>query len=340
MSDNRAMLFDAVDRPFAQLKDQGAAGWSEALAELGFDQLFVPEAEGGFGGDWEDALVVLKQLGRYGIAAPLAETLAGAWVLAGAGQAVQSGPFGLAQGFVGSVEPKADATAIVTGTLQAVSWATHVTEVLVEVEEDGERCVLRVPGSSIQHADRETAAQVEAQASIQLDGVEASVLPLANRAGPFLLGALIRVGAAAGALNHILELSVNHANERVQFGKPIGKFQAIQQNLAVMAGEVAAANCAAAAACRAMRFEDPAFEIAAAKLRVNRAISQATAIAHQTHGAIGVTQEHQLHEATQQLWRWRQDFGNDRYWSRWLGQAFKARGGRALWEDLTARGDR
>lgn len=338
MSDNRAMLFDAVDRPFAHLQEQGAAGWSDELAELGFDQLFVSEADGGFGGDWEDALIILKQLGRYGIAAPLAETLAGAWLLTRAGHAAQIGPFGLAQGFRGSAELKADATAILTGELLSVSWTGQVTQILVEVEKDDQHHVALVPGSEAPAAGSHEPTEVPTD--VALDQIEAVILPGDSCVGPYLLGALIRVGVAAGALNHILELSVTHANDRIQFGKPIGKFQAIQQNLAVLAGEVAAANCAAAAACRAMSHGDASFEIAAAKLRVNRAIAQATAIAHQTHGAIGVTREHQLHKATQQLWRWRQDFGNDRYWARWLGQAFKARGGRGLWEDLTARSDR
>ena len=116
--------------------------------------------------------------------------------------------------------------------------------------------------------------------------------------------------------------------------------QAVQQNLAVLAGEVAAANCAASAACMAMQHGSARFEIAAAKLRVNQAITKATGIAHQTHGAIGITQEHDLHQATQRLWSWQAEFGNERFWARWLGARVKQRGAKAFWRDLTAAGDR
>lgn len=336
MSGNQSLLFDAVDRPFAQFKEQGQSGWSAELAELGFDQLFVAEAKGGFGGDWEDALVVLKQLGRYGIEAPLAETMAVSWVLATSDLDITGGPFSVAQGFQGTALPRDDGVVSLSGELVAVGWSQQVSDVLVEVQAADQQQILLVPNPRL---DSQAVSGHEAVA-LPVDQIDAAVIPAKNCVGPYMLGALVRVGVAAGALNHVLELSVKHANEREQFGKPIGKFQAIQQNLAVLAGEVAAANCAAAAAFRALGHGDAGFEIAAAKLRVNRAITEATAIAHQTHGAIGVTQEHELHKVTQQLWRWRQDFGNNRHWSRWLGRVIQARGGQALWRDLTARGDR
>ena len=78
-------------------------------------------------------------------------------------------------------------------------------------------------------------------------------------------------------------------------------------------------------------------EIAAAKLRANQAIGSATAIAHQVHGAIGFTREYALRGATQRLWSWRSEFGNDRYWSDRLGRAVIERGADAFWDDLTGR---
>ena len=110
-------------------------------------------------------------------------------------------------------------------------------------------------------------------------------------------------------MQRALEMSVNYANERVQFGRVIGKFQAVQQQLALFGEEVAASSCALRAAFDAATAGSAEFEIAAAKLRSNRAIELATATAHQVHAAIGFTWEHPLRVATQRLLSWRSEFG-------------------------------
>jgi alkylation response protein AidB-like acyl-CoA dehydrogenase len=127
----------------------------------------------------------------------------------------------------------------------------------------------------------------------------------------------------------------------VQFGKPIGKFQALQQNLAVFAEEAAAANCAGQAAFAAAdKYDgDAGFETAAAKLRANMAIGIGTSVAHQLHGAIGFTREYHLHPLTRRLWSWRSEFGNDRLWSQRLGEQVVAAGADAFWPKLTERSD-
>ena len=65
----------------------------------------------------------------------------------------------------------------------------------------------------------------------------------------------------------------------------------------------------------------------------------ATAVAHQVHGAIGFTREHDLRHFTQRLLAWRSEFGSDRQWSEALGHAVIERGVDTFWSDLTARGD-
>lgn len=160
--------------------------------------------------------------------------------------------------------------------------------------------------------------------------------------GDQALGAFLRVCQAAGALDAALAMSIEHANTRVQFGKPLAKFQAVQQNLALFATEAAAVNVAGAAAAAALdRFgsEGSLFEIAAAKLRTNMAIGICTPIAHQVHGAIGFTQEYGLHPLTISLMKWRSDYGNDAYWAAVLGDLACANGGAGLWVEMTRRGD-
>ncbi|EHN76869.1 acyl-CoA dehydrogenase, partial [Streptomyces coelicoflavus ZG0656] len=103
----------------------------------------------------------------------------------------------------------------------------------------------------------------------------------------------------AGAHDRVLELTVDHVTTRVQFGRPLAKFQAIQQELAKLAGEVAAASAAADQAADAyVAGGDITFAVAVARARIGEAASKASAIAHQLHGAIGFTREHVLHRYT------------------------------------------
>jgi len=136
-----------------------------------------------------------------------------------------------------------------------------------------------------------------------------------------------------------LAMTVTYVNERVQFGRPLSKFQAVQHQLALLAEEGAAVNCAAKAAALRADADEALFEVAASKLRANRSVDKAASIAHQAHGAIGFTQEHRLHFFTQRLWSWRSEFGNDRYWAQFLGRRVLAAGAENFWPDLTARSD-
>ncbi len=188
----------------------------------------------------------------------------------------------------------------------------------------------------------------DANAVLHIAGMSAPDLPVAD---VILSGlgdvsmphrAAATVSLMAGAMGQALTLSIDHVNTRQQFGRPLGKFQAVQQSLAVMACEVAAVDAAAAAmAARldATGFDADAagFEIAAAKLRANRAVGVVTAIAHQVHGAIGFTEEYDLRRVTIPLMRWRGEHGNDAHLAQTLGRQVAVLGGRGLWESLTAR---
>ena len=147
------------------------------------------------------------------------------------------------------------------------------------------------------------------------------------------------VAQIAGALDAALALSVEHANTRVQFGKPLAKLQAVQQSLAVFASEAAAADVAGQAAAQGLDHGEAGFEIAAAKLRANLAAGAGAAIAHQVHGAIGFTRDHPLHKFTVRLSEWSSTSGNVHYWSTRLGQLVCSAGAARFWPDLTSRSD-
>ena len=113
----------------------------------------------------------------------------------------------------------------------------------------------------------------------------------------------------AGAMERALDTAVTYAGERKQFGRPIGKFQAVQQNLAVLAGQMAAPAPRPMPAIEALSRDDPdrEFLIAIAKTRVGDAATLASEIAHQVHGAIGFTKEYSLQLSTRRLWSWREE---------------------------------
>ena len=141
----------------------------------------------------------------------------------------------------------------------------------------------------------------------------------------------------AGAIESLLQQCVRYSTERRQFGRPIGNFQAIQHNLAVLAGHAAAASIAAERAFAAADSGNLAFHVAAAKIRAGEAAGIAAGLAHAVHGAIGFTYEHSLHFATRRLWSWRAEFGGESHWSAELGRHVTARGADLLWPDLTSR---
>jgi alkylation response protein AidB-like acyl-CoA dehydrogenase len=141
----------------------------------------------------------------------------------------------------------------------------------------------------------------------------------------------------AGALERSLELSVQYAQQRAQFGRKIGQFQAIQQELARFGGETAVAIAAALSAAGVMeRGGDALLAVASAKIRTADAAREGALIAHQVHGAIGVTNEYALHHATLRLWAWREEFGNEAQWAMRLGARTQQHGPDPFWSDLTA----
>jgi alkylation response protein AidB-like acyl-CoA dehydrogenase len=147
------------------------------------------------------------------------------------------------------------------------------------------------------------------------------VLEGAGRAGDLApIGALLHAGLLAGAMKRCFDLTMGYANERVQFGKPIGKFQAIQHQLSVMAEHVAAGRMAAEAAFGAAHGLPALPACAVAKARTSEAAQLVASTAHAVHGAIGVTEEYDLQLFTRRLHEWRVAHGSEAHWHRVLGQ--------------------
>jgi acyl-CoA dehydrogenase len=223
-----------------------------------------------------------------------------------------------------------------TGWVAAVPWGRAASAVLASVEAGGDDPVLLLlPGGKVTPG---ASPAGEPRDRIDYAGVKPVVLGSADLT---LFGAYCRAAQTAGALAAALDLAVAHASSREQFGKPLAKLQAVQQALAVLAEEVAAVTMAVAAAAVALdRGGDRgggAFEMMAAKLRANMAITRGVAIAHQVHGAIGFTRDYPLQALTRRMMGWWSDFGGDR-WAEVLGAVALAEGG-DFWAPLVARGE-
>jgi acyl-CoA dehydrogenase len=346
LAEQRVMLADTLDRLLRDRATTRAAvadRWNKSLwtqlDEMALPQLLVPEEAGGIGGNWEDAEVVARALGEHAVALPVVEAMLARALAARVGLALPDGVVGLATSSVGTLEGDRAGWRF-TGSLHGVPWGRHLDSVVAVIEQDGVArvAVLRVAEAEVRESHNLAG---EPRDKLAFDHADAGVASCDAATARQLVyqGALMRVGQIAGALESVLARTVDFARDRVQFGKPIASFQAVQQQLAVFGSEVAAVGCAARAAFRSASRGDASFEIAAAKLRANLAIDASAAIAHQVHGAIGFTQEFELRHFTQRLWSWRSEFGNDRHWSETLGQAVIARGVDAFWADLTQRGD-
>lgn len=341
MSDLREMFADTSRRFFAdyvtpdllKAAEEDAditATWAQ-VSELGLPGVLLSEDAGGSGGDFLDAGAVIYETGFAAIPAPLAETILVSKLLSDLGWTGEYGPCAIAQESV--LVEKGDPSA----TLHNVSWASQAKWIVACVAQVGGSTEILVWDRADVEIESFTSLAAEPKENLRVELVAAKqrlALPNDN-AGNLLrgLGALARCGQMAGALSKVLDLCVLYANDRVQFGKPIGKFQAVQQNLARLACEAAAAGRAADAAFESFDLNgyDNLADVAAAKIRIGEAARIATEVAHAVHGAIGITYEHQLHFFTRRLWTWRAEFGSESWWSERLGEAAFQAGPDGLW---------
>jgi len=321
-------------------RDDGwkAALW-QALADNGLTLAWVPEEQGGAGAELADGFAVLGVAGRYAVAVPLAETLLAGWLLTRAGLKSPEGAMSVAPARPGdTITLNADGT--LSGRARAVPFAKEAQHLAVLAGPS----VALVETKACRLSDGTNLAS-EASNTVTFD----RVIPLAvapargiDQTALMLMGCVVRSVQTAGALEAILDMTVRYANERVAFERPIAKFQAVQHNLARLAGEVAAAMTAAHSAADAIArndtFDDAIFlEATSAKIRSAEAAQEVAAIAHQVHGAIGFTSEHILHRYTLRMLAWRDDFGNESHWAAALGNRIAARGAEDFWPLVAAR---
>ena len=286
------------------------------LEASGFADTLVPESAGGAGLRLADAFALFVVEGRHALPLPMAQTMLVRALLARDGMASPPGSIAIA------AQARVDRDGAIS--CAATPYGLVADSVVVALP-DGWRVL---PAAA---AER-TASGVHASLRADLrwralpSGAIAGRSPVAwPEAGAALTAALL-----AGALARVLELTVAFANDRVQFGKSIGKFQAIQHQLAVMAEHVVASHMAAEIGCAGAGPLPAPLRAALAKARTSEAAALAAPMAHAVHGAIGITAELDLHLYTRRLHEGRADYGAEAHWNRVVGRALLDSGAGAL----------
>jgi len=349
MSELRNILTDSVNGLFGdrvtrelltRFDETGDDGgiWAEVEAQ-GLTRPLVSEENGGVGGEWRDAHVLLTAGGFHSAPIPLGETILASWLAEKAGLEVPESAATIIDGSDGSLTVAGEGgSATLSGAAVRVPWASKAETALVVAMHDAGPMVGLVRLSDARDITASQNMAREPRDDVHFDGAPVRVAHLPNDLPADVIlqfGAMVRAAQIAGAMDKVLTQTVQYANERTQFGKPLGKFQAIQQEMSRMAGEAAASGVIAEAPFAALDAgQNPEWQIAAAKARASEAAGVGASVGHQTHGAIGFTYEHSLHFATRRLWSWRSEFGGARFWARKLGTRAVERGVGNFWPDI------
>lgn len=321
-------LFTAGDdHRIGDVIELDTALWT-TLTELGLDRLTGSEDTGGSGAGWTEAALLLGAAGGAAAAVPVAENdLLAGWLL-------EQAKLDITPGIRTAAVLAAD------GTARHVPWARYTDSVVVLWERDGAWQVADVARDDLEITEAVNLAS-EPRDHIRVDVTSLSGTNVsASTAEEFRYrGALVRALAGVGAMDRILALTVEHTTARVQFGRPLGKFQAVQTLVADLASETALAQAATDAAVDAVvlnGFDAPAtrFAIAAAASCAGHAAATVARNAHQALGAIGFTMEHELHRHANRILSWRSEFGTLASWDAELLETAKNSGD--VWALLTA----
>lgn len=339
MSESTELLLQTAHRIFTDLstvecvnaleQGQWAQRLWDALDENGLTHALLPVDSGGSELGLADGVALLKVAGYHAAPIPLAEHWLAGLALVDAGQPLPGGAL--------TIAPPDPARRAVPGTHRRVPWGRSLPVVALDGA-DGQRRLKLYPRAVVVTQNANLAGEPRDELDLARSEFTLDAASSIDAMRWLALGALMRSAQMAGALQRCLALASAYALERKQFGRPLAAFQAIQQELALLAGEVAAVDAAVDAAADAAQAGDGLFDIAVAKARTSMAVESATRIAHQVHGAMGFTYEHRLHHYTKRLWSWRDDFGTEVYWNTLLGRKALEVGGAGLWPFLTRLG--
>lgn len=359
MSEMNDPFAETLSRILNSHKGAAAGQWPTPLwrdiNEAGFPMAMLAEDAGGAALGWAQAWPLLALVGEAASPTPLAEAMMAQWLLGASGLDPCTGLAVIAA----PRKPVAltitgDRIWTVSGELPRVPWGRHADTLVTIASFDGREHTVSIPVSPAARGLGVALSTSESIAGEPRDSFILTAVPVSFCATAPLssldllsLAAAVRSAQIGGGLRAALGLAVAHATLRVQFGRPLSAFQAIQQQLARFGTQTAAAIAASQAALEAVdaclgqgdvthdRLAN-SINVCAGKVRAGEAAGIGAAIAHQVFGAMGFTQEHELHHVTRRLWAWRDEFGNEAFWSMRIGEAIIAAGPQEVWKRVTA----
>ncbi len=343
MSENRSFFRDTVERILTDTVDKSdidaaeegrvlPAALHEALTQNGITLMLVPEDQGGIGATIGDTAEMLRLIGDAAAPGPILETILGQKLLGEAGLEVTEGLLSLV--FVDDgPDMQLDATHWRHAAVHDVPWAQSVDKILV-VARDGARARLIVSQAADWTITPGADAAGEPRDTLTAQALPVTTAPLPDYDAALRTAAILRGAQILGAIEWSLRRTVEHAGERKQFGREIGKFQAVQQMLAELAGHVLAGSAITEAAAEGQT----SGLVAAARSRLGDAADAAITISHQVHGAIGFSLEYALNSRTRRLMAWRDDYGSVLYWRRTLASRFTSLNRETFWFGVSDAG--
>lgn len=322
-------LQEMLDSFLAEYKESGGGKEGELdsslwgqLEELGLLRLTGSEDKGGSGATWAEAQALITALTKNAARTPYAEhDLLAGWL---------ADELGLEQGSVMTAAELKD------GEAKRVPWARSADRIVLVWQEGVE-----FYAQSFAAADLEITAGANnigeqrdlVKVTAALNGVAVSEAVVKQFR---LKQAMIRAIQISAALERALEVTMDHVTSRNQFGRALSKFQAVQNLVADIAGESALAEAAKdAALLEAINSdwsgENLEFLVAVARSSIGHSASVVVRNAHQAHGAIGTTKEHELHHSTRAALAWRGEYGSVAYWDQQVQDRAFAAGSDGLW---------
>jgi hypothetical protein len=247
------------------------------LADLGVTALGTPERHGGFGAHPVDLVLGFEELGRAAVPGPYVETVA------------------VLPALLPGTDAEAHLPALAAGEL--VATVSLPPDVPFAVDAAAADAVYLLHGTTL-HAATVTAQRQSVDRARQLAEVSAGEEVGTTRAGARAadLGALATAAQLLGAGRAVLDMATVYAGQRVQFGRPIGSFQAVKHQLADALVGLDLARPLLFAAALAVADDSPTVtrDVSAAKVACTDAAYRASRVALQVHGAIGYTGEYDL----------------------------------------------
>lgn len=308
-----ASVLDQANRPSPGVWDE--ALW-HTLEGAGFTRLAIPERAGGSGGSLVDAVEAVRLASRFAARVPLAESmLVGGWLCGELGLPVPSGPVAVVEAGPSALAG-GTSSARLAGSTSRVRWGRYAELAAVVLSAEGP--AVAFIGAEARTCVPDVNLAYEAWDAFRLDndliGAQLHHLDAAALYRLQVRRTLARLAGLAGAAEAAHVATVEYARERVQFGRPIGSFQAVAHLVAQMTAERAALECAlslALDACGRSADDGGDLLVAAAAVQAARSAGRVAAAAHQVHGAIGLTLEHRLRLSTTRLWSLRDELGSE-----------------------------